>query len=184
MKKIVNKTFQIFIDFLVLVITVLILFSLYKIISIKFLHKPYSNIFGYTTFEIATGSMEPTLNVKDIIIVKITKDVKENDIVTYKENDDLITHRVISVGENTIVTKGDANNSEDVNVKKENIVGKLACTIHKGGMLRDIFITPKIIISLVVTLILVNICLSYKDPKKETKTFQNIKDEIFKNNYK
>ena len=35
MKKIVNKTFQIFIDFLVLVITVLILFSLYKIISIK-----------------------------------------------------------------------------------------------------------------------------------------------------
>ena len=79
MKKIVNKTFQIFIDFLVLVITVLILFSLYKIISIKILHKPYSNIFGYTTFEIATGSMEPTLNVKDIIIVKITKDVKEND---------------------------------------------------------------------------------------------------------
>ena len=84
MLKFLNKIFQIFIDFLVFIITILILFSLYKLIVVKIYHKPYANTLGYSIFEIATGSMEPTLKVKDLIIVKITKNIKENDIISIK----------------------------------------------------------------------------------------------------
>lgn len=191
MLKIVNKIFQIFIDILVFIITVLILFSLYKLIQIKVMNKPYANTFGYSIFYIATGSMEPTLKVKDLIVVKITKDVDVSDIVTYMEDGNLITHRVILVNGDVITTKGDANNSKDVQVSRENIVGKMVMVIPKGGLIREIFITPKIIISIVITLVLINLCLSYNkgdnslkkvedDELYKTKSFQNLKDEIFK----
>lgn len=195
MLKVVNKIFQIFIDFLVFIISILILFSLYNIISIKILNKPYTNLFCFSIFEIATGSMEPTLNVKDMVIVKITKDIKVNDIITYEEDGNLITHRVIDIKNDTITTKGDANNSLDVKVPKEKIVGKIVFVIKKGGIIREIFITPKVIISIIITLILISLCLSYRQDKnikkpkkldnkkednlKKNKSFQDLKNEVY-----
>ena len=214
MLKTLNKIFQIFIDFLVFIITILILFSLYKLIIINVFHKQYANILGYSAFEIATGSMEPTLNVKDLIIVKITKDVSQNDIITYQEENALITHRVIKKDGNNLITKGDANNSIDVKITTDAIVGKVVYVIKNGGLIREVFLTPKITISVIITLILISVCLStsqkkapiespkkskknknkkqVKEPKeidisieekddlKNTKSFQNLKEEVFK----
>ena len=60
------------------------------------LKKDYVNVFGYTYFVVATGSMSGTIEVDDIIFVKITKSVKINDIITFKNKDgDIITHRLI-----------------------------------------------------------------------------------------
>ena len=196
MLKFINKVFQIFIDFLVFIITILILFSLYNLISIKVLNKPYTNLFGFSVFEIATGSMEPTLNVKDLVIVKITKNISLDDIITYEEDGNLITHRVIEIKEDTITTKGDANNSIDVKVPKTKIVGKIVYVIRKGGIIREVFITPKVIISITITLVLISLCLSYKENKPDknkknkekqkcnesnNKSFQKIKDEVLNN---
>lgn len=183
MLKTLNKIFQIFIDLLVFIITILILFSLYKLITINVFHKPYANILGYSAFEIATGSMEPTLNVKDLIIVKITKDVSQNDIITYKEENALITHRVIKKEENTLITKGDANNSIDVKIKSDDVVGKVVYVIKNGGLIREIFLTPKITISVIITLILISICLSTSQ-KKETKKTNTKPDKVKPNKVK
>lgn len=174
MLKIVNKIFQIFIDFLVFIVTILILFSLYKLVSIKVLHKPYANTFGYSIFEIATGSMEPTLNVKDLIIVKITKDVSVNDIVTYIEEDNLITHRVISINGDNLTTQGDANNSIDNNIKKDAIIGKTIYVIKKGGLIREVFLTPRNIIIITITLLLISISTTSIKNKKDTKEVKNM----------
>lgn len=174
MLKIVNKIFQIFIDFLVFIVTILILFSLYKLVSIKVLHKPYANTFGYSIFEIATGSMEPTLNVKDLIIVKITKDVSINDIVTYIEEDNLITHRVISINGDNLTTQGDANNSIDNNIKKDAIIGKTVYVIKKGGLIREVFLTPRNIIIITITLLLISISTTSIKNKKDTKEIKNM----------
>ena len=168
MLKIVNKIFQIFIDFLVFIVTILILFSLYKLISIKILHKPYANTFGYSIFEIATGSMEPTLNVKDLIVVKITKDISVDDIITYIEEDNLITHRVISTEGDNITTQGDANNSIDNNITKDAIIGKTVYIIKKGGLIREAFLTPRNIIIITITLLLISISTTTIKNKKET----------------
>lgn len=174
MLKIVNKIFQIFIDFLVFIVTILILFSLYKLVSIKVLHKPYANTFGYSIFEIATGSMEPTLNVKDLIVIKITKDVSVNDIVTYIEEDNLITHRVISINGDNLTTQGDANNSIDNNIKKDAIIGKTVYVIKKGGLIREVFLTPRNIIIITITLLLISISTTSIKNKKDTKEVKNM----------
>lgn len=169
MLKYINKMFQIFIDILMFIITFLILFALCNFISVKVLHKDYSNLFGLTIFEIVSGSMEPTLNVKDLIIVYSTDKIKENDIITYTDDKDFITHRVIKIEGETITTKGDSNNSTDVRINKNKIIGKVILTIPKGGIIREILITPKVIISVVVTLILLSLCVSYIPKGKREK---------------
>lgn len=193
MLKYFNKFFQIFIDILIFIIALFIFFSIYNLISIKVLHKNSNNIFGITVFEIISGSMEPTINVKDLIIVSETDKIKENDIITYRDNDDFITHRVIKIEGDVITTKGDSNNSTDNKIKKDEIIGKVLFTIPKGGIIRDILVTPKVLISIVITLILFSLCASYipknkriefidfEIPKKEPIEFIDLeyhKDEI------
>jgi signal peptidase len=79
---------------------------------------PY--LFGGRTFTVMSGSMEPTINTGDAIIV--TKEQPEKakigDIVTFRDPDGtkkLITHRVrrITIGGGTVsfVTKGDNSNA-------------------------------------------------------------------------
>lgn len=84
---------------------------------------------------VLSGSMEPVIHTGDVIIVRpITPadEVKEGDIITFRTKEEastLITHRVMgTVSVNgkpaAYVTKGDANNSEDVStVARDQILG-------------------------------------------------------------
>lgn len=82
----------------------------------------YGNIFGYKPILIETGSMEPAIKTKSIIIGKAIDggEVKEGDIISYKLIDDgqekIITHRAVYVSEENqaIHTKGDSNNIQDL----------------------------------------------------------------------
>lgn len=179
MLKYINKIFQVFIDILVFIITVLIFFSLYNFISLKVLNKEYSNIFGISIFEIVSGSMEPTLNVKDLIVVKKTTNIKKNDIITYLDGKDFITHRVIEINGNTLTTKGDSNNSNDVTIEKTSVIGKLILKIPRGGLIREVFTTPKVIVSIVITLILISLSISYipKDKRRKKITLDEKFDD-------
>ena len=82
MLKCVNKVFQFFTWVLVFIITIFIFFSLYNFASVKIMHKSYTNFCGYSIFEVISGSMSPTIEVNDLILVKNTKNVKKNDIIT------------------------------------------------------------------------------------------------------
>lgn len=165
----INKIFQVFINILVFIITALIFFSLYNFISLKVLNKEYSSVLGVSMFEIVSGSMEPTLNVQDLIIVKKTSHIKKNDIITYIDDKDFITHRVIKIEGTTITTKGDSNNSSDVRIDKSKVIGKVIFRIPKGGIIREVFTTPKVVISIVITIILISLSISYvpKDKRKK-----------------
>lgn len=169
MLKYLNKIFQIFIDILIFIITLFVFLSLYNFFSIKVLHKNNNNIFGITIFEIVSGSMEPTINVKDLIVVAQTDKIKENDIITYRDNNDFITHRIIKIEGDIITTKGDSNNSTDTKINKSRIVGKVLLIIPKGGTIREILINPKVIISIIITLILFSLCTSYIPKNKREK---------------
>lgn len=168
MIKLVEKIIRVIVNILLFITTIAIIFSLYGFYQLKIQKQNYFNIFGYTAFNVITGSMSPTLEVGDIIIVKITKDVKVDDVITYYKNNDFITHRVISINGEDLVTRGDSNNSSDSPVKLEMVVGKVVRTFHKVGTMVDILLTPKIFISIVITLFLFSICFSYI-PKSKTK---------------
>lgn len=176
--KIIKKIMQVFINVLLVLVTLLVLFLVYRIVSIKFFNKDVT--LRYTFYEIATGSMEPTLNVKDFIIVKESDKYSVGDIITYKEDNSYITHRIIKINGDTLVTKGDANNSEDKIISKSEVIGKVVKIIPKGGVIKEIILTPKIIFTLLVTLVLINLCFSLtkKEDKKDIKLNKDENIEI------
>ena len=75
---------------------------------------------------ITSGSMWPALKKGDLIFVKKvdSKEVKIGDIVVYKNQNGFTIHRVIEIKEDSIITKGDANNISDAPVEFKDIVGK------------------------------------------------------------
>ena len=95
----------------------IIIFNLFLIFNINF--------FGYKTYKVISGSMEPTIKINDLILVKKTNDIKENDIITYKEKNSFVTHRVIMINNDVIITKGDANNVNDEEISRGDVIGKM-----------------------------------------------------------
>ncbi len=149
-----DKLLNIIFYILILIITLAIFFAIYNYISLKVLKKDYTNIFGYTIFEVASGSMSDTINIGDIVIVKINSSFEEKDIITYKYNNEFITHRVISKEKNKIITKGDANNSKDNPIEYDMVIGKVVKVIKNIGIWKKVILTPKVLFSIIITVVL------------------------------
>ena len=92
--KIIDKIGQKIINLLIGLIIIIASFTLYSFIALEVMNKDYVSIFNFTYFEVASGSMSPTINKEDLVIVKLNSEYQEEDIVTYKLNGDFITHRV------------------------------------------------------------------------------------------
>lgn len=98
------------------------------------------NFFGYKNFVILSGSMEETLKVGDIIFIKDKSEIKKGDIISYREKEAVITHRVIDIiqqkGEFFYKTKGDANETIDKElVSVDEIEGIYCFKIAKIGII-------------------------------------------------
>jgi len=100
-----------------------------------------TGLLGFTPTVIASGSMQPTLNVGDIAItVKTpTKAIKIGDIIQfYRASGEPPTiHRVIDKyeggGLTWFITKGDANNAPDDPINEHQVIGKVILIIPKLG---------------------------------------------------
>ena len=123
--------------FLVLLVSLCI----YTFVVTDLMKKDYANVFGYTYFVVATGSMSGTIEVNDIIFVKITKDAKVNDIITFKNKDgSLITHRLVSKNGDKYITKGDVNNVSDEEISKNQMVGRVVNVVSPSFIIKSIAI--------------------------------------------
>lgn len=146
-------------NILITVVVVITIIGLYYMAQVKILNKDYANIFGYTFFEVATGSMANTINIGDIVVVKVNEAFKENDIIVYKEENSFITHRVIKIDGQDLITRGDANNSEDKPIKSDQILGKVIYVIPKIGIWRKVLASPEILGMIIIFIILLGIVL-------------------------
>ena len=167
MKK-TSKIIGYILNILIVLVSIVIIFAIYYFVQVKILNKPYANIFGYTYFEVATGSMEPTIDVGDIIVVKITNDVNVNDIIVCKDNKSFVTHRLLNIQEDKFITKGDANNTEDEPMDKANLIGKVIKIIPNFSLIKKIIFAPQVIIPIFLMLVLLGIvCLKKKKKIKK-----------------
>ena len=146
-------------NILITVVVVITIIGLYYMAQVKILNKDYANIFGYTFFEVATGSMANTINIGDIVVVKVNETFKENDIIVYKEENSFITHRVIKIDGQDLITRGDANNSEDKPIKSDQILGKVIYIIPKIGIWRRVLASPEILGMIIISIILLGVVL-------------------------
>lgn len=149
-------------DFVTIILLIILVILLYCVVQIKIQKKPYIRLFGHTVFQVVTGSMEDTIKINDVVIVKLTKDVNENDIITYRDEDSFVTHRIIERDGNTLVTKGDANNSEDDPISLDSVVGKVVFIITNVSVWISVFKTPKVIIAIIISIILISILFKKK----------------------
>lgn len=129
------------------------------------------SFFGYRIFEVSSGSMKPALDVNDLIIIKREKEYEKGDIITYRSENVYITHRIVSVYDETVITKGDANNTEDEPVSKKDIVGKYIYKFRINGFIVYLFSEFKfwILVFLVGIMITVYLPDKYVFKKKKAK---------------
>ena len=124
-----------------LFLVLLVSLCIYTFVVTDLMKKDYANVFGYTYFVVATGSMSGTIEVNDIIFVKITKDAKVNDIITFKNKDgSLITHRLVSKNGDKYITKGDVNNVSDEEINKSQMVGRVVNVVSPSFIIKSIAI--------------------------------------------
>ena len=137
-----NKFKKIFKFILSPILIIIVLFNLYIVFQ-KITHpNQVVTIFGYRTYIVSSGSMEPFLEVGDIILVdkvENAESINVDDIITFSNGEGKdITHRVIEIKDvnnnKFFVTKGDNNNDKDANeVRFENIRGKYSNKIDGIG---------------------------------------------------
>lgn len=163
----IEKFFKYFTNVLLTIVIICIFFALYSFIQLVILEKDYVNYFGYTVFEVQSGSMSPTINVDDMLLVKLTNEVEKDDIITYKKDNSFITHRVIEANGNKIITKGDSNNSEDKIIEKEDVLGKIVKIFPGFGKWKKILLSPAVLIAIFSTLTIFSFVFSYNDKKKD-----------------
>jgi signal peptidase I len=106
------------------------------------------SMFGYESFVVLSGSMEPALQVGDLAVVAPirTESLMVGDIITYRQvrrPDILVTHRIVNIGLDEqgrlkFQTRGDANNTSDqVLIDSKSVLGRVAYSIPRLGYLVD-----------------------------------------------
>ncbi len=169
--KIANKVITIVLS----IITVsLMLLAVYNFFSVKVMKKDYANIFGYAFFEVISGSMSPAIEKWDIIIVDLDADYEVGDIVSFKNGDSFITHRIVEIKDNTYITKGDANNTVDNPIPKDKIAGKVVKVFSSAAAWIKVFTTPKVLVGAIITLILVGRTLALFKEAREKESKESI----------
>ena len=129
---------KIFKNFFVLIFILLILLNLILLFSKFVLKKEYP----------------------DIVIVKSQANYQVGDIITYKSKNYVVTHRVVKVEENILVTKGDANNISDEPIYKNQVIGKVVHKIEKAGIYIKVFTDIKVIILMFIIIMLIVFIMS------------------------
>ena len=126
-----KKTLKTLLEFIVYVVIILAIVYLTPKVLTWRLHTQYP------IAAITSGSMWPTLKKNDLVLIKGIQgkeDIKKGDIVVYINPKGFTIHRVIELRENTLVTKGDANNVADAPVKYKEIIGK--ALTYKGKIIK------------------------------------------------
>jgi len=182
--KAIDKIISIFLIVFIVISASASLFFTYSKIQNKMV-----NIFGYSICYVITGSMLPTLEVGDAILIKRVpeEEIKKDDIITYLSTTGVlagnyITHRVeeINLVENTLVftTKGDANTANDTEfITYSKIQGVYVRKIFAVKFLISILSKPINFILFIVTPLfgaliiqLVNFIMELRKKNNENKT--------------
>lgn len=120
--------------------------SVYSLIRRNVYNDEMPKIFGFASATVVSGSMEPTISVGDMVIIKSQSEYEEGDIITFYDSSagEYVTHRIITVStDGQYVTQGDANNVADkFPVTNSAVVGKVVLTIAGAGAVISFFQSP------------------------------------------
>ena len=145
-------------------LSLILIYNIYNMINLKILKKDLTTINGYGILDVISGSMEPTIKVGDLIVINTKdKNINVGDVVTFYDVDmAFVTHRVVSINDDMMITKGDANDSLDDPIPLNNIVGKYVFKINGLGAFLTSLKNPLVSIIILIIGILICYLLSYQ----------------------
>jgi len=137
--------------------------------------------FGVGAAVVLSGSMEPALQIDDLIFVKKQDSFTVGDIVVFQDGGSLTVHRLLAYDGETAVTKGDANNTADDPIPATAIVGRICGRVPQLGKVTRVLKTPVgVVVLLGGALLLME--MSFRNDRKEgDEAVEQLKAEIQKN---
>ena len=153
--------------FLVIVLPFLI-FNLTLIIKSKLYPNKIADFMGYKPFIVMSGSMETTINIGDLVIVKKvnSSSIHTGDIIAFKNGNIVISHRVKEVindsGIYKFKTKGDNNNvADDFIVNSDAIEGIFVNKIPGLGSILLFLGKPIGLLMVILVIIIISTALYF-----------------------
>lgn len=146
-----------------------------------------THILGIYMFNIVSGSMEPTLDINDVVVVQKCDllELQKGDIITFQQDGRIISHRILNVTKQKGIikfeTKGDNNQIPDPDlVGQEQIYGKVLFKIKTIGKFISYIQNARGLINIVIFVIIIFILVSLKDKQKNIRKMKRKKYEIKK----
>lgn len=173
----------------------LLIGCIYSIVAVVQAKETGEEVFigGYRPVYVMTGSMEPYMREKSLVItekVESMEEIEVGDVITYHLELDgkvlRVTHRIINIdNEGNIFTKGDNNNVTDAySITIDNVEAKVVCVFNfvasiinkwnSGTAGKVICIVP--IIFFILTLTLLDTLLSGK--KEQVNVVVNVTNSV------
>ncbi len=167
----------------IILIALIILFIINLILSFE----ENTHILGIYMFNIISESMEPTFYKDDLVVVRkcSEKELKKGDIITFKQDDRIISHRIDGItkekGEVKFITKGDNNEVRDQElVEVQDIYGKVLFSIKDVGKVIHYIQNARGFINIVMFIIILFVLISLRDNQKNSRKIKRKKYEIKK----
>jgi len=157
----IAKIFTFFLTSILIIVTSFFLFS-----QLNFPN-------NYKVLLVQSGSMAPSINTGDLIIIKPVLLYQKGDIVTFlSKNGFNITHRIVEIKDNKITTKGDANSINDQeSTDQTQVLGKVFYIIPYLGYL-IIFI--KTTVGLITLIIIPSLIIIFQEIIQIKKNFKKL----------
>lgn len=134
--------------------------------------------FGVGAAVVLSGSMEPTLRVDDVILVRETGSYEVGDIVVYQSGRTLIVHRIIAKDGGTVITQGDANNAADAPIEISAVRGEVIAHVPAAGRIVSVLKTPGGILAVLAAAIALTELSFRREKDEDEKELEAIKAEI------
>ena len=134
--------------------------------------------FGFGAAMVLSGSMEPTIQVDDMIFVVQRDAYGVGDVVVYQSGDSLVVHRIIAMENGVVTTQGDANNAPDEPVEYGTIKGAMVGRIAGVGNLVRTVKSPIVSFSLMGLAIYLLERSFRKEKQDDTDEIRKMEEEI------
>ena len=136
--------------------------------------------FGLGAAAVLSGSMEPELSVGDLLIVVESTDYEVDDIIVFQDGRTAVTHRIVSISEDEVITRGDANNTDDSPILYSQIKGKVVIAIPLVGYAVNMVKTPIGTVCILALAIFLMERSFRAEKEQDKKRLEEIKTEIEK----
>ena len=163
---------------LLLLLSVFIGTSVYSMNARRVFRNAMPMPFGIGSSVVLSGSMEPTLAINDLVLVKAQDSYQIDDVVVYQTGGSLVIHRIIELRDGGYVTKGDANNTEDGLIAPEAVKGRMFFRVpYLGAAVRFLQTLPGAALVIALAAFLIQRSWS-RERAEDDKQLDQLKDEI------